>query len=117
MKVWKWDVPADETIRDLGLVTAGAAAVVVGELLWDRRAEIQQSAKGIIRHPADIAEAENVARTYLTQMGIGNITIQGSNYDGKSWTVQARSNGKGPTHTVRIDGKSRTVIGWTQSPE
>jgi hypothetical protein len=117
VKVWKWDVPTDGTIRDLGLVAAGAAAVAVGELVWGRRAEIQRSARSMIRNPADIAEAENVARTYLTQMGIGNITIHGSNYDGKTWTVQAKSNGKGPTHTVRIDGKSRTVIGWTQSAE
>lgn len=117
MKVWKWEVPTDGTVRDVTLVVVGAAAVAAGEMLWGHRADIQQGAKGIIRHPADIAEAETVARTYLTQMGVANATIQGSNYDGKTWVVTAKSSGKGPTHTVRVDAKSRTVIGWTQSAE
>jgi hypothetical protein len=115
MKVWKWDVPTNGIVRDVVIFSAGAAALVVGELLWKKRFDIEQGARSIVRSSASITEAEAIARTYLTQMGVGNVSIVGSDLDGETWTVRARTNGKGPMHVVRINGKSRTVVGWTQS--
>ena len=116
MKVWNWEIPTNGTLRDIALVASGAGAVALGELLWGRRNEIQRSLQGVRRPPADISEAETIARNYLTQMGVASPTMTGSHFDGETWTIQAKANaGKGSAHTVRINAKSRTIAGWTQA--
>jgi hypothetical protein len=118
MRIWKWDVEPNGTARDLGLVAGGAAATAIGAWIWSRRGQIQNGIRSMRRPPADVSEAETLARSYLGQMGVANPTMVGSHFDGETWTIQARTNGdKGPTHLVRVNGKTRTITGWTQSAQ
>lgn len=118
MKVWKWDVETNGTVRDVALVATGAAILELGRLVWERRGRIRNGIQSARRSPADLSEAEGVARNYLTKMGVANSTMVGSHFDGETWTIQARTNGaKGPTHIVRMNAKTRTITGWTQATQ
>jgi hypothetical protein len=118
MRVWKWDVEPNGTVRDVALVATGAAIVELGRLVWNRRGQIENGMQSVRRPPADVSEAETIARNYLTQMGVASPAMVGSHFDGETWTIQARTNGaKGPTHIVRVNAKTRTITGWNQTTQ
>lgn len=118
VRVWKWDVEPNGTVKDVALVAAGAAILELGRMVWDRRGRIHNSMQSMRHPPADVSEAETIARHYLTQMGVANPTMVGSHFDGETWTMQVRTNGaRGPTHVVRVNAKTRTITGWTQTTQ
>jgi hypothetical protein len=122
MKVWKWNVEPNETMKEAAIAAAVVGGAEVLRQLWQRRGSIQNDVRNGLRNvkpvPADVSETETVARNYLTQMGVTNPTMVGSHFDGETWTIQARTNGtKGPIHVVRVNAKTRTITGWNQTTQ
>jgi hypothetical protein len=122
VRVWKWDLEPNGTVKDVAIAAAVVGSAEVLRQLWQRRGSIQNGVRNGLRNvkpaAADVSEAEAVAKSYLTQMGVANPTMVGSHFDGETWTIQARTNGaKGPVHVVRVNAKTRTITGWNQTTQ